>query len=102
MQVVQTAAVPPNQGKIDLPMTSCTWKRRNALNAIVDAKIGLVPLLSILGAETVDTEANLDPVRNNCPKKVDIDQASCTLQKNPMNLSPRWTDSTYRTSRNRS
>ena len=38
MQVVQTAGVPPNQGKIVLLITGWTWKTRNAPIRIVEAK----------------------------------------------------------------
>jgi hypothetical protein len=37
MQAVQTAAEPPNHGKISLAMISWTWNRRNALRNIVAA-----------------------------------------------------------------
>jgi hypothetical protein len=37
MQVVQTAGVPPNQGRSTLPMTGWTWKSRNALRKMVAA-----------------------------------------------------------------
>src|SRR6185437_9056053 len=37
-QVVQTAAEPPNQGRISFAMTGCTRKSRNALVKIVSAK----------------------------------------------------------------
>jgi hypothetical protein len=37
MQAVQTAAEPPNHGKISLAMISCTWNSRNALRKIVAA-----------------------------------------------------------------
>jgi hypothetical protein len=37
MQVVQTAADPPNHGRIIFAMTSCTWKSRKALKKIVAA-----------------------------------------------------------------
>src|SRR3984957_8796430 len=35
MHVVQTAAAPPNQGRMYLPSKSCTQKRRKALRKIV-------------------------------------------------------------------
>src|SRR5580658_3034227 len=38
MQLVQTAADPPNQGRMSLAMSGCTWKSRNALRRIVAAK----------------------------------------------------------------
>jgi hypothetical protein len=31
MQVVQTAALPPNHGNMNLPISGCTWKSRNEL-----------------------------------------------------------------------
>jgi hypothetical protein len=37
MQVLHTADVPPNHGKIILAMTGCTWKRRKAEREIVRA-----------------------------------------------------------------
>jgi hypothetical protein len=36
MQVVQTAAEPPNHGRIILAMTGCTWNNRKALTRIVN------------------------------------------------------------------
>ncbi len=38
MQLVQTAAEPPNQGTISLAMSGWTWKRRKALRRMVAAK----------------------------------------------------------------
>ena len=38
MQLVQTAADPPNQGRISLAISGCTWKSRNALSRMVAAK----------------------------------------------------------------
>ena len=37
MQVVQTAADPPNQGRMILAITGCTWNSRKALTRIVNA-----------------------------------------------------------------
>src|SRR5271165_7571526 len=42
MLVVQTAAEPPNQGRMYLLMMSWTWKRRKALRDMVRAKIQTV------------------------------------------------------------
>ena len=38
MHVVHTAAVPPNQGRMALLTSGCTWKSRKALTKIVAAK----------------------------------------------------------------
>src|ERR1017187_9377907 len=38
MLVVQTAAEPPNQGRMDLLTINCIWKSKNALRNEVDAK----------------------------------------------------------------
>src|SRR5271165_5318950 len=35
MQVVQTAAEPPNQGRISFAISGCTWKSRKALSTMV-------------------------------------------------------------------
>jgi hypothetical protein len=35
MQVVQTAAEPPNQGNIILPINGCTWNSKKALKNMV-------------------------------------------------------------------
>src|SRR5213593_943830 len=37
MQIVHTAALPPNQGRMTLAMSGCTWKSRKALRKIVMA-----------------------------------------------------------------
>jgi hypothetical protein len=37
MQIVHTAAVPPNHGRIILAMSGCTWNSRKALRKIVTA-----------------------------------------------------------------
>jgi hypothetical protein len=37
MHVVQTAGVPPNQGRIDFPSSGCTWNSKKALKNIVRA-----------------------------------------------------------------
>ena len=37
MQVVQTAGLPPNHGRMRLLTSGCTWKSRNALRKIVNA-----------------------------------------------------------------
>jgi hypothetical protein len=37
MQIVHTAALPPNQGRMTLAMSGCTWKSRKALRKIVAA-----------------------------------------------------------------
>src|SRR6195256_826644 len=37
MQIVHTAAVPPNHGRIILAISGCTWKSRKALRKIVMA-----------------------------------------------------------------
>jgi len=37
MQVVQTAGLPPYQGRMYLPIRGWTWKRRNELRKIVRA-----------------------------------------------------------------
>ena len=39
MQVVHTAGVPPNQGKIILPITGWTWKTRKALKKMAIALV---------------------------------------------------------------
>src|SRR5687767_15032313 len=38
MHVVQTPALPPNQGRMYLPIRGWTWKRRKALRAIAAPK----------------------------------------------------------------
>jgi hypothetical protein len=42
MLVVQTAAEPPNHGRMHLLTISCIWKSKNALRNEVDAKSNLV------------------------------------------------------------
>ena len=37
MQVVQTAGLPPNHGRMRLLTSGCTWKSRKALRKIVNA-----------------------------------------------------------------
>ena len=37
MQVVQTAGLPPNHGRMRLLTSGCTWNSRNALRKIVNA-----------------------------------------------------------------
>src|ERR1700683_1768799 len=55
MQLVQTAADPPNQGRISLAMSGWTWNRRNRLRRMGAAKSGAgirrnsAALLSIRG-----------------------------------------------------
>ena len=44
MLVVQTAAEPPNQGRMLLQTINCIWKSKNALRNKVDAKSNLVVL----------------------------------------------------------
>ena len=39
MQVVQTAGVPPNQGRIALARIGWTWKSRKALSRIVTPNV---------------------------------------------------------------
>ena len=38
MQLVHTAAEPPNHGRISFAISGCTWNSRNALSRIVAAK----------------------------------------------------------------
>jgi hypothetical protein len=52
MQLVQTAAEPPNQGTISLAMSGWTWKRRKALRRMVTAKKSGETLL--VGGEASD------------------------------------------------
>ena len=42
MLVVQTAAEPPNQGRMLLLTINCIWRSKNALRNEVDAKSNLV------------------------------------------------------------
>src|ERR1017187_11037842 len=44
MLVVQTAAEPPNHGRMLLQTINCIWKSKNALRNKVDAKSNLVVL----------------------------------------------------------
>ncbi len=39
MQVVQTAGLPPNQGKMNLLISGWTWNSKNALTSTAPAKI---------------------------------------------------------------
>jgi len=50
MLVVQTAAEPPNQGRIHLLTISCIWNSKNALRNEVDAKSSVLARVS-LGAK---------------------------------------------------
>jgi len=47
MQVDHTAGLPPYQGRMNLAMTGCTWKSRNALIKIVTAN-GIILYCPIL------------------------------------------------------
>jgi len=38
MQLVQTAGVPPNQGRMNRAIMGCAWKSRNALVKIAQTK----------------------------------------------------------------
>ena len=38
MQVVQTAGTPPNQGRMNLLISGCTWNNRKAASRLVAAK----------------------------------------------------------------
>src|SRR5262249_33234801 len=42
MQMVHTAAVPPNQGRMILAISGCTWNSRKALRKIVEANKAMV------------------------------------------------------------
>src|SRR5579864_9333337 len=37
MHVVQTPVIPPNQGRMNLPISGCTWNNKNALKNTVSA-----------------------------------------------------------------
>jgi hypothetical protein len=37
MQLVHTAADPPNHGRISFAISGCTWNKRNALSSMVAA-----------------------------------------------------------------
>src|SRR5438876_11994554 len=41
MHVVHTAGLPPNQGRMNFPMSGCTWESRKAPVKMVRAKAGM-------------------------------------------------------------
>ena len=45
MQTSQVDALPPNQGRMNLPSTSCTWNNRKPASVMVAAKMSAVVLL---------------------------------------------------------
>src|ERR1700681_2924680 len=55
MQLVQTAADPPNHGRMSLAMSGCTWKSRNALRRMVAAKSSAGTRALFVGGDAGDT-----------------------------------------------
>ena len=54
MQVVQTAGLPPNQGRITLLMTGCTWNNRKALDRMTIAEAAAnPPFLELFGTAVI-------------------------------------------------
>ena len=42
MHVVQTSGLPPNHGRMNLPMSGWTWKRRNAPTKTAIAYVNII------------------------------------------------------------
>src|SRR5262249_30188096 len=91
MQVVQTAGLPPNQGKMNLLMRGCTWNSKNALTKIVEENttcsndhgetMGVDTTFSWprVGAATLASVGNVE----SCKDAIGIPSRACSVDEIP-------------------